>query len=161
MDLNKKEAYSKHYGVNAGIMFSVIALLFGIFVLISVTDLIPRYGITEDMSLQSGMITVFVCVIISSVLVIAISITLRNMGSIAYEGTEITADITEAVRMRRQFLVKIEYELEGQKYKKTIFLTRRADREGKLTKGSVVQAVAVKTDDGKARVILAMFLEKH
>lgn len=122
----------------------------GIFcVLLSVFGVLPKFPLTENMSVITAVLIMLVCIGITLIGVFSIRNTISKLKNILTNGEMMTATITEVLGLKHQLLVQYEFEYGDETCKDSHNIAKKLDYKADYSKGRQIKIFVLKNSKGK------------
>lgn len=156
-DVSLKKVFINNYSCKFWLIFSILSPAFGILVLLSVSDIIPRFPLTEDMTVLTAGIIMAVCIGITAAGILVIKGTVGRLNRIFNCGELVYAKITDLNAGKHQITVKYEFEFNGEKYKDCHQIARNFNFKKDYVEESVKEIYVLKEENGKLLTALDIY----
>jgi hypothetical protein len=149
MNISIKKVFSNHYGSRFWLIFSILAPIFGVCVLLSVFDVLPKFPFTENMTELTAVLILLVCLGIMLLGIFTIKNTVAKLKNIVSNGKAANATITDTIAIKHQLLIKYEFTYDGETCKDEHNIAKKLDYKADYSKGNEIKIYALKNGDGK------------
>ncbi len=149
MDISLKKVFSNNYASRFWLIISIFAPIFGICVLLSVVEVLPKFPLTENMSIFTAVLIMLGCIAIMILGIIITNNMIANLQNIISNGKITMAVITDVIASKHQVLVKYEFKYDEETFKGNHNLAKKLDYKADYAKGKELKIYAFKNSDGK------------
>lgn len=149
MNISIKNVFSHNYGSRFWLILSILAPIFGVCVLLSVVDVLPKFPLTENMTVLTAVLILLVCIGIMLLGIYTIKNTVAKLRNIVSNGKVTNAVITDTIAIKHQLLIKYEFTYDGETCKDEHNLAKKLDYKADYSKGKEIKIHAFKNNDGK------------
>lgn len=158
LEVNKKKVFKNHKWSRVNLIVIILVPLFGVVNLLSVLDIVPRYGLTQAMDLQNGIVGFFVCVVLGVMSVMFLKKIFKGLNQIVQNGEAITAVITGNRRYKNEIVVKYTFEFEGIREDHRVMLVRRFNSKKIYAKDNNLEIYAIRNKKGQVKSTLKLYV---
>ncbi|MDF2905042.1 MAG: hypothetical protein K0R34_363 [Herbinix sp.] len=148
MNISMKNVFNYNYGSRFWLIISILSPIFGICVLLSVFDVLPRFPLTESMTGLTAILIMLVCISITLLGIVTLNKIIAKLRNIITNGKVTIAMITDIIAIKHQVLVKYEFQFDGVTCKDEHNLAKKLDYKADYSKGKEIKIYALKNIDG-------------
>lgn len=148
MDISIKKVLNNNYASRFWLIFSILSPIFGVCVLLSVFGALPKFPLTENMSVITAVLIMLVCIGITLIGIFSIRNTISKLKNILTNGEMITATITGVLVLKHQLLVYYEFEYGDETCKDSHNISKKLDYKADYSKGRQIKIFVLKNSKG-------------
>lgn len=149
MNISMKKVLNNNYGSRFWLIFGILAPIFGVCVLLSVFDVLPKFPLTENMTIMTAVLIMLVCIGITLLGIFTIKSTVAKLRNIISNGKLTNATLTDVIVLKHQLLIKYEFTYDDEACKDTHNIAKKLDYKAIYLKGNEIKIYALKNGDGK------------
>jgi len=149
MKISIKNMYSHNYASQFWLSFGIVAPIFGLCALLSVGGVLPKFPLTENMTMMTAALIMLLCIGITIVGIIRVRTTIAKLSNIITNGKLMDAVITDVFALKHQVSVSYEFVYDGETCKDKHNLSRKSHFRTEYKKGKELKIYALKNSDGK------------
>jgi hypothetical protein len=149
MNISIKNVFRNNYQSRISLIFSILAPIFGVCVLLSVFDVLPKFPLTEEMKELTAVLIMLLCIGIMFLGIFVIKRNITKLRNIVSNGKMTNAVITDITALKYQLLINYEFKYEGDTYKGAHNIARKLDYKADYSKGNEIKIYVLKNNDGK------------
>lgn len=157
MKETRKKIFKQHYASRTYLILMIIAPILGLWIVLSSAEILPRYGLTADMTLVTGSLIFAATCLISVLLYVALNKTITEIATIVEEGIELEGTILKATPSKHAVTVKYSFEFDNESCENSIHVAKRIGTRKEFAVGTTHKIYAMRNEQNKIESTLAIF----